>query len=159
MLTRNLQIRRCRPADVDRVNEIREACFPVEREYNFVSSGDNLVAIKGGKILAIAGVTAETPNTNWVDSIAVDPRYQRLGIASELVRSIWRSPMNPPLHQQPKINRRLFAAVRAGDLQAQLFFRACGFRAVRTSKKHFFDSDAYVFRFHQPATAELRKAG
>ena len=137
------------------MNEIRAACFPVEREYNFVSSGHNLVAIKGGKILAIAGVTAETPNANWVDSIAVDPRYQRLGIASELVRSIWRSPLN----QHLETNQRLFAAVRVDDLQAQLFFRACGFIAVRTSKKHFFDSDAYVFRFHQTATTELRKAG
>jgi len=75
-------------------------------------------------------------------NMAVHPDYRRRGIGTQLVQKIVSK-----LSQHRR--DRITIAVRESNLPAQLFFRACGFRATRVLRRHFpdTDEDAYWFEY------------
>lgn len=77
-----------------------------------------------------------------VINFAVHPAYRRKGIGSQMVRYL-TDKLIPPRR------RRILLEIRETNLAAQLFFRACGFRAVNVLRNQYDDTneDAYLFSF------------
>ena len=80
-------------------------------------------------------------------NIAVAPKYRRIGVGRMMAKHLFAKLNN---------DRRTYVEleVRETNLDAQLFFRSVGFRALRTLKDRWDDSneDAYLFRRnYQPA--------
>jgi ribosomal-protein-alanine N-acetyltransferase len=73
-------------------------------------------------------------------NIAVDQRYRRTGVGTQLVEK---------LEEKVFVNRRsgLVADVHERNLTAQLFFRASGFRCVAVERGLYDDGAADAYRF------------
>jgi ribosomal-protein-alanine N-acetyltransferase len=73
-------------------------------------------------------------------NIAVDPRYRRTGVGTQMVEK---------LEEKVFVNRRsgLVADVHERNLTAQLFFRASGFRCVAVERGLYDDGAADALRF------------
>ncbi len=75
-------------------------------------------------------------------NMAVHPDFRRRGIGRQLIEKIITKLSH---HRRDKITLE----VRETNLGAQLFFRACGFRATRVLRAYFPDTeeDAYWFEY------------
>lgn len=75
-------------------------------------------------------------------NVAVDPRYQRMGIGTAMINFL-HTKLNP--HRR----NRIMLEVREMNLPGQLFFRENGFRAISTLKDFYADAneDAYLFQY------------
>lgn len=78
-------------------------------------------------------------------NLAVRPAFRRCGIGSQMVAKLIGK-LAPGGRAQVRLE------VREGNLPAQLFFRAAGFRAVQVLHNHFEDTgeDAYVMTYQLP---------
>ena len=80
-------------------------------------------------------------------NFAVHPDLRRQGVGRAMVQKLTGK-------LSPNRRRHITLEIREINLQAQLFFRALGFRAVRI--KHGFyaetDEDAYVFEYRLPCS-------
>lgn len=106
-----------------------------------------LVAVRSDQ--AIGFVLYETLQDKLrVLNLAVDPGERRSGAGTALVRKL-----------QDKLQRgrreRLILLVRERNLDAQLFFRAVGLRAVKVLRRYYRDEDedAIGMRYALPARA------
>lgn len=92
-------------------------------------------------------------NRFHVLNFAVAPRMQRKGVGIALFKNIAKK-------LTPERRSRILLEIREGNVDAQLFFRAMGFRAVSVLRDYYDDTteDAYVFQFRvkaeQPANCE-----
>lgn len=78
-------------------------------------------------------------------NMAVHPAYRRRGVGRQLVNRIIAKLSH---HRR----NRITLGVRETNLGAQLFFRSCGFRAVKVLRAHYpdTDEDAYWFEYRLP---------
>ncbi len=84
-------------------------------------------------------------------NMAVHPHFRRRGIGRQLVNRI----ISKLSHHR---RSRITLGVRESNLAAQLFFRACGFRAVKVLRAFFpdTDEDAYWFEYRLNEREEAR---
>lgn len=85
----------------------------------------------------------ELPQTRlFVHNFAVAPAFCGKGIGRAMLDKLVRK-------LSTERRSRILANVRESNVDAQLFFRACGFRAVATLRDHFEETteDAYVFEY------------
>ena len=80
--------------------------------------------------------------------LAVDPDFRRQYIGHQLVRKVCRKVENNPKR------KRVELLVNEGNLTAQLFFKAQGFRATATVRKPYerYDEDAYRMEWRADGT-------
>lgn len=82
-------------------------------------------------------------------NLAVHPAFRRMDVGSQMVAKL-----------VGKLSRgrrtELEIPVRESNLNAQLFFRRCGFLAVGTVREHFADNgeDAYLMRYELGGTGK-----
>lgn len=83
-------------------------------------------------------------------NFAVDHAYRRRGVGSQMVRKLVSK-------LSPQRRNRIMLEVRETNLDAQLFFRGLGFRAVSLLRDFYADSteDAYLmqYRYESEVTA------
>lgn len=87
-------------------------------------------------------------------NFAVHPARRRTGVGRVLVAKLVAKLAS---HRRERIT----LVVRDGNLPAQLFFRACGFRAARVLGGHYADTgeDGYEFEFGRPDLLDLDRFG
>lgn len=75
-------------------------------------------------------------------SLAVDPKWMRLEVGTQMIRRLIDK-----LSQQRR--KELVTIVRETNLQAQLFFRSLGFKAVATLRRYYEQTteDGYRMRY------------
>lgn len=75
-------------------------------------------------------------------NFAVHPAYQRKGVASQMVRKLVSK-------LSPDRRSRILLEIRESNLDAQLFFRAMGFRCVSVLRDFYEDTteDAYLYQY------------
>lgn len=80
-----------------------------------------------------------------LDNMAVDPHFQREGYGWQMIDKL-----RDKLSQQRRT--WITVKVREGNLEAQLFFKAMGFRCVDVLPAPYevTDEDAYLFRYDLP---------
>lgn len=80
------------------------------------------------------------PNIIHILNFAVDHRFRRLGVGSQMVAQLLE-------HLSWQHKWRIMLEIRESNLRAQLFFKKNGFRAIRTLHDFYEDTpeDAYVF--------------
>jgi ribosomal protein S18 acetylase RimI-like enzyme len=115
-------------ADLKRIDEIEHACFPPE---HCLEDGQAAVALKAPMLTCVStrrrkviGFTQihATKNTLQVVNMAVDPKYRRQGVGSEMMR--WLKARSPC--------PEFLAFVYETYLPAQLFLRKNGFTCINT---------------------------
>lgn len=108
-----------------------------------------MVAEVGGEVVAYLIYELLEDSLNIV-SMAVDAEFQRCGIGREMVSRI-TSRLN-------KKRKFVSAIVSERMLEAQLFFKGCGFRCEQTNKWYFGgEDDAYVFRYRAGKTSRIKE--
>jgi [ribosomal protein S18]-alanine N-acetyltransferase len=80
-------------------------------------------------------------------SMAVDPAYRRRGIGRSMMDTLFRK-----LYWQRR--NRMEAGVQETNLDAQLFFRACGLRVYKTDVCNETDETFYLFNYRVEKGAE-----
>jgi ribosomal-protein-alanine N-acetyltransferase len=133
--------------DFDEVLAIEEACFEfpwTEQEFRQCLQLPNclgMVAEHDGRVVGF--VVYETPRGRMlITNIAVDPEFQRHGIARQIIQKL----VMKMIHQQ---RHKIAIEIRETNLPALLCFRALGFRSA-TILKDFYDDrseDAYVLQY------------
>ena len=87
-------------------------------------------------------------------NFAVHPRYQRRTVGRQMIEKLIGK-------LSAKRRNRIVLEVRETNLPAQLFFRACGFRAIAVLR-NFYDEtteDAYVMQYrHRAPSSEASSA-
>jgi ribosomal-protein-alanine N-acetyltransferase len=78
-------------------------------------------------------------------NFAVHPRYRRMGVGAQMVNKLIGKLSG---HRRT----RIMLEIRETNLEAQLFFRAQGFRAMRVLRSFYEDTgeDAFLLQFHLP---------
>jgi len=79
-------------------------------------------------------------------NFAVHPEFQRMRVGTQMMNQLRRV-----LDKRRSI---MLLEVRESNLDAQLFFKECGFRAMSILKRSYADTDedAYVMRFMESTT-------
>jgi [ribosomal protein S18]-alanine N-acetyltransferase len=88
------------------------------------------------------------PRCLEVLDLAVHPDHRRRGVGRRMVAKLVG-------RLSPRRRTRIVLHVRDGNLPAQLFFRATGFRAVATLRGHYETTgeDAYLMQYRLPVPA------
>ena len=133
--------------DFAQVLAVEETCFEfpwTEQEFRLCLQQPNcliMVAEHEGRIVGF--VVYETPkNQFFVTNIAVDPEFQRHGIARQMIRKLVSKMIQQRRH-------KIVIEIRETNLQALLCFRALGFTSA-TILKDFYEGrneDAYVLQY------------
>ena len=142
-----VQVRWMVRRDFAQVLAIEETCFEfpwTEQEFRQCLQQPNclgMVAEHEGRIVGF--VVYETPkNRIFVTNIAVEPEFQRHGIARQMIQKL----VTKMIYQQ---RHKIAVEIRETNLSALLCFRALGFRAA-TILKNFYENqseDAYVLQY------------
>jgi len=113
-----------------------------------------------GMVAELAGVVRaywlyELRNISYeIHNIAVEHTFRRMGLGRAIIERT--------KGKLSESNRKaLVTYVADFNLPAQLFFKACGFRATAISRQHWEESDADAYRFfyrHRPETRPETKA-
>ena len=151
--------------DFAEVLAIERACFEfpwTEQEFRQCLQLPNclgMVAEHNGRIIGF--IIYETPRSRiLITNIAVDPEFQRHGIARQMIKKL----VMKMIHQQ---RHKIAIEIRETNLPALLCFRALGFRSA-TILKNFYEGrseDAYVLQYRlgkehiDPAYAPASRAG
>lgn len=82
------------------------------------------------------------PNALEIINLAISPVLRREGIGSQLIDR-----MKDKLSQHKR--HFIYAAVRETNIEAQMFFKGCGFNAYDIHKNHYevCNDDAFMFRY------------
>ena len=133
--------------DFAEVLAIEEMCFEfpwTEQEFRQCLQQPNclgIVAEYEGRIVGF--IVYETPkNRIFVTNIAVEPEFQRHGIARQMIQKL----VTKMIYQQ---RHKIAIEIRETNLSALLCFRALGFKAA-TILKNFYENqseDAYVLQY------------
>ena len=151
-----IQFRWGNKRDLPRVLEIEKDVFEFpfdEADFLRVLRKRNTVltvAIDGSERLCGYALYAIFEARFHILNIAVDPHYQRRGVGAAMIDT---------LKDKLSANRRkrITAEVRESNVDAQLFFKATGFRAV-TILRDFYDEtddDAYVMQYRLPVESPV----
>jgi len=137
-MSKGIEIRRFRPSDLDRIEEIEKASFGVDAyDRNlFAEFFDKcrrcfLVAERRSKVCGYA-ITCVRGDRAEVVSIAVDPAVRGRGAASALMDSTLRR-----LRRQ-KVGR-LALMVKVSNAAARAFYVKYGFQKTRIVRKYYED--------------------
>jgi ribosomal-protein-alanine N-acetyltransferase len=142
--------------DLEPVLEIEGLCFQYpwsEQDFtNFLRqrNGIGMVAEDGERIVGYCLYELES---SWLHlaNIAVLPAYQGKGVGATMIGKLISK-------LSPTRRHRITTNVRETNLDAQLFFKAMGFRWTATLGKYWEDSDtdedAYVFAYKLPKEDE-----
>jgi ribosomal-protein-alanine N-acetyltransferase len=133
--------------DFPQVLAIEGACFEfpwTEQEFRQCLQQSNCLGMVAEHNERIIGfVIYETPkNRIFVTNIAVDPEFQRHGIARQMIQKL----VSKMIYQR---RHKITIEIRETNLPALFCFRALGFR-VATTLKNFYDhqsEDAYVLQY------------
>jgi ribosomal-protein-alanine N-acetyltransferase len=142
-----VQVRWMVRRDFTQVLAIEEICFEfpwTEQEFRQCLQQPNclgMVAEHEGRVVGF--IVYETPkNRILVTNIAVEPEFQRHGIARQMIQKL----VSKMIYQQ---RHKIAIEIRETNLPALLCFRALGFRAS-TVLKNFYENqseDAYVLQY------------
>jgi ribosomal-protein-alanine N-acetyltransferase len=143
-----ITIRWMETRDVPSVLEIENACFHDPWSESFIyeamraADRHGVVAELEGHVVAHMFYSIHKTHPR-IDNIAVDPRYQRLGIGRCLMN--WMTARLKAFGNR----RKLLLTVPESNLHAQLFFRATGFQAIQVIRNYFQDpdQDGYVMTY------------
>jgi len=138
-------------SDMPEVLRIEQLCFDhpwSKDDFIAVLRQRNAIGIVAENRRGIAGYVIYELHEHRIVlmNLAVDPQRQRTGVGTAIVDRI-----KEKLHQQRR--REIVAAVRESNLDAHLFFRACGFRALSVLRAYYDDEDAYSFAWRLPQEA------
>ena len=101
-----------------------------------------MVAELYGDVVGYVVVWVSPSGEKELINLAVDYDYRKRGIGRKLVECVWSR------ESKVRGDERLVTKIRESNLDAQLFFRACGFQAVDVDREYFDnDEDAYVMAF------------
>jgi ribosomal-protein-alanine N-acetyltransferase len=139
--------------DLEPVLEIEGLCFQypwVEGDFTrFLRqrNGIGMVAEDGERVIGYCLYELESSWLHLVN-IAVLPAYQGKGVGSQMIEKL-KGKLSTTRR------RRITCAVREHNLDAQLFFKACGFRATSVLENYWDDVDsdesAYFFSYQLEA--------
>lgn len=141
--------------DMPEVLAIESACFAnpwseddflkVLRQRNVIG----MVAEAGDKVVGFMLYELHRTHLRLLD-FAVDPAWQRSGVGQQMIDKI-KSKLSPCRRT------RIVDHVRETNLDAQRFYRAMRFRAVKIERAAFDDTgeDAYVMEYRLPTTFEI----
>lgn len=143
LVMEDLHVRWMQRRDWDRVLRIEEACFryPMTEKqlWEFCRKRNHIqkVAVLFGQVAGFMLYGLHQRCFRLCD-LAVHPCYQRKGVGQALIGYLEKK-LSPR-------RSRIVEKVRESNLGAQLFFKACGFRAVKVERAVFLDTgeDAYV---------------
>lgn len=131
--------------DLPRVLEIENDCFPDPwTEDNFVAClrQRNIIGMVADDRDETVGFMLHELHRNrlHVINFAVCPKRRREGVGDAMIRKL--------TGKLGDIRNRITLHVCERNLNGQLFFRACGFRAVSVVREMYDDGqDAYLFRY------------
>ncbi len=91
-----------------------------------------LVLQEGDLIIGYVGMWF-TPGEIHITNLAVDPEYRRRGLASRLIKEVYRAAMEKKLF-------RITLEVRASNREARLLYRKEGFRETGTRPGYYSDN-------------------
>jgi ribosomal protein S18 acetylase RimI-like enzyme len=142
-------IRAMWPADLEQVLLVERVSFPRQYWWQaedfrrcFCPQTRNVAQVveMAGRMVAFCVTYAQDHRTLMIDSVAVLPAFRRMGLARCLLgrveqKSFWCVP------------ERLRALVTERNLEAQLFLRACGWRAVGMQTRPWKDSEDDAIKF------------
>jgi len=139
-----IKLRKFKLSDLNRILEIEQSSFsidayPKERFERLAKlhPQDFIVAENQGKILGYIIAYNSSGNGN-LDSIAIDPKYRKLGIGSQLV--------NYTIERFKKMGlKKVFLEVRTTNKKAISFFKKLGFEIKKMIKDYYRDKgNAYL---------------
>jgi ribosomal-protein-alanine N-acetyltransferase len=146
-------IRRFEPADLKRVMEINRICLPENYSSSFFMSiferfpKTFVVAEEGGAVVGYAMCRVEHKfgfrllggaKKGHLISIAVLPDFRRRGIASALMRDVFKGLVDYSCED-------LFLEVRMSNVAAVRFYKKLGFTVERKIRRYYADGeDAYA---------------
>lgn len=135
------EIRWMQAEDIEKATEI---CSVSENYINsFLSSPEGLSIVATEKDKIVGFILYKLKKTKLiVDYIATDPKFQRKGIGSELIRNLF--------HKLNDRRTKIEAEVSEYNLAAHLFFSKLGFKAVEIKKRTNIEN--YKFRYTRKQT-------
>ncbi len=124
------------PSDMDRILEIEAEAFP-KSPYSrrifmslYRSNPTTFLVFEEEEILGYLIHTLE----GHIISIAVEPRYRRKGIGTQLVREVFRN----------STGEFIWVEVRETNAGAQVFYEKLGFRKKGVVPNYYWTEDAYI---------------
>ncbi|NIS62647.1 MAG: ribosomal protein S18-alanine N-acetyltransferase [Proteobacteria bacterium] len=124
------------PSDMDRILEIEAKAFP-KSPYSrrifmslYRSNPTTFLVFEEEEILGYLIHTLE----GHIISIAVEPRYRRKGIGTQLVREVFRN----------STGEFIWVEVRETNAGAQVFYEKLGFRKKGVVPNYYWTEDAYI---------------
>jgi len=137
-----IRLRKFSPSDLDRVLEIECSSFTVDAysETGFENlyrkhPGDFIVAELSGEIIGYI-IAYDSGGFGDFDTVAVDPRFRRLGVGKLLVHFMLDCFRRKGL-------KKAFLEVRATNKVAIAFYQSLGFKTVEAIKGFYGSGDAY----------------
>lgn len=153
--------------DLDRVEAIERASFPypwARRDFlHALACGEGIICYAAELDGTLAGYLVRRMHVgrDVITNLAVAPEYRRQGVARALVADL-------QLRMHLTGRRKIVAEVADWNLDAQIFFRAMDFRAVKVLRNYYAEcaGDAYGFVWRcghpweemQEDTTETRRA-
>lgn len=133
------EIRWMQAEDVEKATEI---CSVSENYINsFLSTPEGLSIVATEQDKVIGFILYKLKKTKLIiDYIATDPKFQRKGIGSELIKNLF--------HKLNDKRTKIETEVSEYNLTAQLFFSKLGFKAVEIKKRT--NTENYKFRYARP---------
>ncbi len=135
MTRSELTVRPLTEADLPALTAMEERCFPDPWSEGILRSalGDRRALWLGteleGRLIGYAGMESVL-DEGYIDNVAVDPDYRRLGAASALLRAFFEEAARRQL-------RFLSLEVRAGNRGAIALYTAWGFREVGRRRGYY----------------------
>ena len=109
-----------------------------------------MVAEQGEKILGYMLYDLEKSKIRLLN-LAVHPSFRRQGVGWAMLHNPRMVGLGAGLLTKLSEHRRMSCvlAVRDSNLPAHLFFKACGFQAIKVLRQHYSDSgeDAYLMQY------------
>lgn len=134
-----LEIRLMRLEDLPRIMEIEKKSFwspwserLFRQELTRNRRARYLVLQEEDLIIGYVGMWF-TPGEIHITNLAVDPKYRRRGLASRLIKEVYRAAMEKKLF-------RITLEVRASNREARLLYRKEGFRETGTRPGYYSDN-------------------
>lgn len=141
-----MKIRKFKPKDLKRILEIENACFPIDAYSEkrflkyFKQHPEGFIVAENQKQILGYAIGFVDKNIARIDSIAVDPKYQRKKIGQSLTKYLLAD-FNKNKAKFIKLE------VRTTNQPAIKFYQKFGFKITKTLKKYYRDAaPAYLMK-------------